>query len=361
MTAKPVEGLVRPAGAQPGAGNDDGAASGAGATLDGRSPADSRGVQPGKGPRGEAFANLVRLTVAGVSFAVGCILLVAVASTATLARCAGAAANTPPGCAAAGWSEIVLYVVAAVVLGAGAVTGARAVHRLPSLAERDRTRYDRYLVGLGYSLVLLAVLNFVALAGFAYEGRLQQVLGVEIAGSPGGATKPGATAGSVAAGGGNRAAARSAERLAFFLFVPDFAVLGALFFFANSMRGKRDAPPRVEAQVQADADAAQPAEGGAASAGSAAPGADSPKRDVRPPAEPFEAARFWGGLWFRVGEALLFSLVVFLFAAAPGAGKSGGAWLLLMALLLGMFVKTGESLVAGLADRVFAAARQLVK
>jgi len=83
------------------------------------------------------------------------------------------------------------------------------------------------------------------------------------------------------------------------------------------------------------------------------------------PIEPFSAARFWGGLWYRVGEAELFSLVVLLFVAGSSGAKTQatlrGPLVLLTALLLGMFVKTGESLIHGLSDKLFGAIRALVK
>lgn len=97
-----------------------------------------------------------------------------------------------------------------------------------------------------------------------------------------------------------------------------FALLGALFFFCSTMWRKMHAPDR----------------------------------------EPFVSALFWAGLWFRIGEALVFNIVFYLtfrffaikqFFILP-----------LISLLVGMFLKSGEVLVSGIASRVFAAVKELV-
>ena len=87
---------------------------------------------------------------------------------------------------------------------------------------------------------------------------------------------------------------------------------------------------------------------------------DAPGGESEQP-EPFNSTQFWGGLWFRAGEAMLFTLVVFLAITGASLQKMTGASLLLMSLLLGMFVKTGESLIAGMADKLFSAVKTLVK
>jgi hypothetical protein len=87
------------------------------------------------------------------------------------------------------------------------------------------------------------------------------------------------------------------------------------------------------------------------------------KRDSR---EPYDPRKFWGGLWYRTGEAILFT-VAFVFVLRYGPGKPaedgglvGDQWLPLVGLFLGMFVKSGEALIFGLAQRVLQAASGLV-
>jgi hypothetical protein len=94
------------------------------------------------------------------------------------------------------------------------------------------------------------------------------------------------------------------------------SILGALFFVVNSLRRKRQ------------------------------------RDDV------YDSSKFWSGLWFRLGEAVIFTVVFFLAFRQQITG--GDQFLPLIALLLGMFVTTGETLVFGLAQRVLRAAAALV-
>jgi hypothetical protein len=80
----------------------------------------------------------------------------------------------------------------------------------------------------------------------------------------------------------------------------------------------------------------------------------------------FQKERFWAGFFMRLGEAQIFTLVMIL-VLATGSGSfsvSGEGtqsivfsykWLPLVGLMLGMFVKSGERIVFGLANRLFAA------
>ena len=95
------------------------------------------------------------------------------------------------------------------------------------------------------------------------------------------------------------------------------AQLGALFFVTNALRRKRDT------------------------------------------GETYDTRKFWGGLWYRLGEAVLFTLVFFLAFRFYGS-KTGDRFLPLVALCLGMFVTTGEALVFGLVQRVLKGAIALV-
>jgi hypothetical protein len=213
--------------------------------------------------------------------------------------------------------------------------------------------YNRHLVAVSYSLMLLGLLNFVALGGFAYVDRLEGILKL-----------------------GKDAAANKADLTIFMFLLPGFAVLGALLFVADSLRHKRDLTGDDDPPVRATAllvdvvpaPAARPAD---------TPPNPSPRAPTATPAlpvvavsaaapavrapEPFDASRFWAGLWYRLGEAIVFALVLFLLGYANYANGLRGATLLLVALLIGMFVKTGETLIAGLTRKVFAAVESFVK
>lgn len=75
--------------------------------------------------------------------------------------------------------------------------------------------------------------------------------------------------------------------------------------------------------------------------------------------EPFDAGHFWGGLALRMGEAQVFTLVLAVVLAQQG--RLSYQWLPLLGLLFGMYVKTAEAIVFGLARRVFAVATTLVE
>jgi hypothetical protein len=291
--------------------------------------------------------------------------------------------------------EIRCYVIAAVLLLVSFICGILAAreNRCNPRNRSPQERYDRHLVGVGYALTLLAIINFVAIAGFCKVGQLPQILTEDFTSTTNDGEIP-------------------LHRVLFLLLAPGFAALGALFFHANSLRAKRerlgpvqpDNAPRQIAELPpnqnpktdpdhsdplqpvvkptADAEPPKPDDLAASKTNVAAEGANKDtvlkaaatatilRAGEKFPekvqmqmnhAEPFDAARFWGGLWFRVGEALLFTLVVFLFGGGASLGKLTGASLLLGSLLLGMFVKTGEGLISGIADKLFSAVKELVK
>lgn len=78
---------------------------------------------------------------------------------------------------------------------------------------------------------------------------------------------------------------------------------------------------------------------------------------------PFDASQFWAGLLFRLGQSVLFTVVIFIviqsneiFPSVPFTMAS----LPVIALFLGMYVKSGEKLLDGFGKRVFAAVQALV-
>ena len=171
--------------------------------------------------------------------------------------------------------------------------------------KRNETRYNRFLVGLGYALLLCAIANVVALAGLSWNGSLPWLID-----------------------GKRPPDARLQEHQVCgirILVTMNMSVLGALFFIANSLRKKRQC------------------------------------------GDEFDAGRFWSGLWYRVGEAILFTVVFYLVLhrfmtpSNPGASEAAKAapqnvdlWTPILGLLVGMFIQSGERIVYGIAQRVFA-------
>ena len=64
-----------------------------------------------------------------------------------------------------------------------------------------------------------------------------------------------------------------------------------------------------------------------------------------------------------MGEAVLFALVVFLAVSVEydGIDAKMRVWVLLIALLMGMFVKPAEQLINGLALRLFEGIKTMLK
>ncbi len=188
---------------------------------------------------------------------------------------------------------------------------------------RSQSLYHRFLVGLGFLLFgvsLLAVTGFAGMLhsdqipanGAAFAKRLLDNT----------AATPEAAAGTPAG-----------RMLAVMLLVSAaLALVGASFFVTGAMRehqGNNLENPEVES---------------------------------------FDESRFWGGLWFRLGQAVLYTLVFFivLWSGLPGTGNGEGAItgsmvvMPVVGLLIGMFVKAGEALVAGVAERILNAVSALV-
>ena len=88
---------------------------------------------------------------------------------------------------------------------------------------------------------------------------------------------------------------------------------------------------------------------------------------ARPNREEFIVAYFWSGLWFRIAQAEVYTIVLFLAiwggSLSSETGQGGAALLLglpLLALVVGLFVRAAEELIAGIAERLFAVVRALL-
>ena len=183
-------------------------------------------------------------------------------------------------------------------------TGLYALAKLPlptTPIDLCNKLYERYMVGVGYALLVVALMSATAIAGCAFNGLTATLF----------PSKAGDAADKLALD------ANPIGLTVLLCIAVGMSVLGALFFVANALRTKR---------------------------------ADF---------EEFSTPMFWSGLWYRLGEAVLFTIVFFL-VLRRFSGPSGMYWLPVVALLLGMFVTSGERLVFGLAKRVFAAMETLV-
>jgi len=224
----------------------------------------------------------------------------------------------------------IIAVVWAIVLGRSYFRDANDPDTL-SEPERSKGLYGHYLVGLGFALILVALVCSMVFTGVAWSVG-QERMGITAVGHVAeplmGNTWDGKEA-ELAGPGGNVLTERfgllfgdSAEDAYFtvglFALSSGVSILGALFFFVTALWAKMKEPER----------------------------------------EPFDVSLFWAGLWFRLGEAALFNLVFFLLLRTYAPDRY--LVLPLVSLLVGMFLKAGETLVSGLATRVFAAFEALV-
>jgi hypothetical protein len=181
---------------------------------------------------------------------------------------------------------------------------------------RSTELYGIYLVGLGFALLLQALACSIVFAAVSWS--VGQRLDPGFAQAP---VQPGAIADpavrDLARLFGN-SSAQAFFIVGLFALSSLVATLGALFFFATSLWAKMNQPER----------------------------------------ETFDRRLFWGGLWFRIGEAILFNLVFFLVLRFYASEQY--LILPLVSLLVGMFLKAGESLVSGIATRVFASIQALI-
>jgi hypothetical protein len=199
---------------------------------------------------------------------------------------------------------------------------------------RSDTLYGRHLVGIGFALLVDALVCSVIIAALAWStgrGRAGQILITQADAPQSPLVGDSFDANELDFMLENTEAllerftslfgTTPSEALfvgGMFLLSTLAALLGALFFFANSMWSKLREVDR----------------------------------------EPFDRSLFWAGLWFRIGEAILFNFVIFLVLRYFAPDRY--VILPLVAVLVGMFLKAGEKLISGLANRVFAAFTELV-
>ena len=242
----------------------------------------------------------------------------------------------------------VLFPAAAVLIGAGIGVLLAVINRIhrdlahdpAACAEPERSMrlYGEALVGVGAALLIDAIVSCIILSGIIRAGHRLSVPPEALA-LP--APDPAAMSGTVASLWRlfGRDATESTLLCAMLLLAALLAILGALFFFSTALWEKLE---RLQESVGSTK---SPASGDAA---------------VNPlsPEFRFSERMFWAGLWFRIGEAVTFSLVLFLLIRQ--FTEIDLLLLPLLALLVGMFLKAGERLITGIAMRLFAAFEQLV-
>jgi hypothetical protein len=263
------------------------------------------------------------LILVAIAFAAAAILLTAAFTFGLLPK----ALDAPT----IGWPWALGLTIAGGVLGQlTMIRLARQVGALEDEAEklaepaRSTKLYGIYLVGIGFALLMQALACSFVFVGISWsEGRRHDIIAARAAATataavPVTARPAGQTPdeGFDLLFGKNKDEALSVAGL--FILSTLVAIVGAFFYFANSLYQKMDEPTR----------------------------------------DPFDRQVFWGGLWFRIGEAVLFNLVFFLVIRSNASGRT--LILPLVSLLVGMFLKAGETLVSGIATRVFAAMQSLV-
>lgn len=194
--------------------------------------------------------------------------------------------------------DVLLLILGSALVLYGIIVGMPAVFALPS-PQYSCTHYQRHLVGLGFALLTAGVINIIALAGYAKQNQLQRIFADKVETS-------------------------QLPCALLILTCLAMAIEGALFFFCNSLYEKLSKDPGAQANDQFDPDL------------------------------------FWGGLWFRLGEAVIFTNVLVLFVLSRVNPKQVDAssvpfyMLPLLALLCGMFLQPAEALVYGVMKRLLA-------
>jgi hypothetical protein len=208
----------------------------------------------------------------------------------------------PTDSASLGGGDETLLTLGSIIVVLGAVGGVAIAINLKQ-ATTSSIRFQRHLVGLGFTLLTDGMINIVAIAGYASGGVLGQIFSQDVL-------------------------CNRIPCAILILTCLGMAVEGALFFFCNSLYEKLNSGPDDNQ---------------------------------------FDVDQFWGGLWFRLGEAVIFTNVLLLYVLIwgnPNSNAVGSAnvttgsikiyMLPLVSLLCGMFLKPAEVLVYGIMERAFA-------
>jgi hypothetical protein len=153
------------------------------------------------------------------------------------------------------------------------------------------------------------------------------------------------------------------------------ALFGASFYVVNSVRSKRplrSRGARGNDELPDDApDSMMPTSDNTFATRVARPAPEPPTdptaatnapplaTEVGPARERFDVHAFWSGACFRVGEAVLFTFAFFWLIWTSNR-RTEIVWLPVLALFVGMFVKTGEAIIFRLGMRVLSAVESLL-
>lgn len=193
--------------------------------------------------------------------------------------------------------------------------------RAAKVAASDEM-FTRYLIGIGYFLFVDAVVNMVAFAGIASSGKLNLIFPLGNGKLNGSTDTPAVTNWFDQILGWLNWLQHTDEPVILTVILMlslGMAILGALFFFANALWTKFKQPEIF-----------------------------------------FDRNIFWGGLWFRLAEAIVFTIAVFLFLQFQG-WRDAIKYMPMIALFIGMTVKSSEALIFGAAERLLASVTGLVQ
>jgi hypothetical protein len=295
-------------------------------------------------------------------------------------------------------ASAILCAVTGVVFGARGVGGLQKIE-LPDSKSQDFNRmqeakFQRYLIGLGYSLALLSAINVIAIAGLTEENGANKgsvTKGIKATATKGAAAISIPSSNSVSPtepqGSENKPNATNDDsngtakiflgtNPVLFLFTISMALTGVLFFVASKIHSYASAHNDLSTAEKTPATAndvasttrfstlsvtgATPSTTSLGSAASAAIVPSPPEEHEHP--EEFKEGKFWGGLWFRLGESVLFSLVAILLFRGAGISEPGSGIffsLPITCLLMGMFIETAETFVSSASARMLAAVTAL--
>jgi hypothetical protein len=174
---------------------------------------------------------------------------------------------------------------------------------------------------------------------------------------------------------------RSSKRALFFLLSIStlMSLFGASFYVVNQVRKKRasiaddfeasDAAPEGEGATTKEKPNIATNASVAAVVETSLDGSETeavlsvsdrePSRGTNGSQEAFDAYAFWSGALFRAAEAVLFTFAFF-WLIWTSDRRTEAIWLPVIALFVGMFVKTGETIVFRLGMRVLHAAEALL-
>lgn len=254
--------------------------------------------------------------------------------------------------ASSGNLELGFWILAAAaILGLFVLKDLSKTEPHPADLRYNNIMFGRALVGIGFFLLLDALLNVIALSGFASHGTDQYIFRPNVPLSqlyPGITNAPAKAAKQAAADSepsssqtedkakkqdystskeGNQPTAidqltprqRHLITAIQLICALGFTLMGALFFFAKSLWEKMQSTPPVQ----------------------------------------YDHRIFWAGLWFRLGESIVFTIAVFV-ALLFQQHSDAAAWMPLIALVIGLSVKATENLIAGLCERILAAVNGLI-